>query len=83
MEPVDTQKGRTITEKEIHTAEQVPHSQHRETHENSAPLEHEKTHDHNSEEHDKDYHLKKENTLGVDVDNEFAVKGDDSDGEIT
>jgi hypothetical protein len=84
MENSDTEKGGTFTEKQAAAAEEFPHSQHQATHESGTPLEHEKTHDQSSEERDKDYHLKKENTLGVDLDqNEFAVKGDDSDGKIS
>lgn len=84
MDTPDTQKGGMITEKQSHAADELPHSQHQETHENANPLEPEKNQDENSEEHDRKYDLQKENTLGVDLNqNEFAVKGDDSDGKIS
>jgi len=83
MDRVDTHTEEMRTEKEVHGSETLPNSEHEEKQANGAALEHERTHDHDSDEHDKEYHLKKEHTLGVDIDNEFAVKGDDSDGKIT
>ena len=72
------------TEKEAHATEHTPTSEHQEKQEHEPALDREKTHDHASDHdiHDKDYHLKKENTLGVDIENDFAVKGDKSDGKI-
>lgn len=70
------------TKKEAQSTEHIPNSEHEEKH-GEATLDRGKTHDHDEEAfYDKDYHLKKENTLGVDTHNEYAVKGDESDGQI-
>jgi hypothetical protein len=80
MERVTTNTG-----KEVQTTEQIPTSEHQEKHQEATP-DGEKTHEEAASKeyhHDEDYHLKKENTLGVDTHNEFAIKGDESDGKIS
>lgn len=62
------------TEKQANATENSPSSEHHEKDEQQNPPDHDS---------DKEYHLQKENTLGVDTNNEFAVKGDSSDGKIS
>jgi hypothetical protein len=75
----------TNTEKEVQATEHIPTSEHQEKHGEVTPDGEMTREDAASEEYhdDKDHHLKKENTLGVDTHNEFAIKGDESDGKIS